>query len=183
GSQVDPGAWLNDGVRSSAGRSRVRSAFVAGQIACSVLLVVLGVSFVRVLRHAGATAPGFDARGVDVATLDLSVAEAQQSSHVAFWRTTIDRVRQMPTVQAASLARVPPGGWEGIGLGGVAPTDQAGSLEITSPAWNIVGTGYFATLRIPFIEGRDFAAEDVAGAPPVVILSEALARRFWPGQS
>jgi predicted permease len=183
GSGVNAGASLKDGVRSSSRRSRLRSGFVVGQIACSVLLVVLSASFVRVLRYAGAADPGFDPRGVDVATLDSSVAGEPKAAPAAFWRTMIDRVRQMPAVEAASLARVPPGGWEGIGLGGVGPGDQAGSTEMSASAWNIVETGYFATLRIPLIEGRDFAATDTAGGAPVVILSEALARRFWPGQS
>ena len=49
--------------------------------------------------------------------------------------------------------------------------------------WNIVDSGYFTTLRIPLIEGRDFASSDAEGTPPVVILSETLTRQFWPGQS
>ena len=61
GSGVDASGVLKDGVRSSSGRSRLRSAFVVGQIACSVLLVVLAAFFVRVLRHAGGADPGFDA--------------------------------------------------------------------------------------------------------------------------
>jgi len=182
GSDVKAGASLKDGVRSSSGRSRLRSAFVVGQIACSVLLVVVGASFVRVLRHAGAADPGFDARGVDIATLDVSVTGEPKAGQAAFWRTVIERVRQAPTVDSASLTRVPPGGFEGIGLGGVAPGDQPGTTEMFFPAWNIVDTRYFATLRIPIVAGRDFALTDTAGAPPVVIVSETLARRFWPGQ-
>ncbi len=182
GSNVALGSSLKDGVRSSSGRSRLRSAFVVGQIACSVLLVVLGASFVRVLRHAGAADPGFDSRGVDIATLDLSVTGEPKAGTAAFWRTVIDRVRQTPAVERASLARVPPGGFEGIGLGGVAPGDQPGTTDMFSPAWNIVDTGYFATLRIPIVAGRDFAPSDTNGAQPVVIVSETLARRFWPGQ-
>ena len=182
GSNVELGSSLKDGVRSSSGRSRLRSAFVVGQIACSVLLVVLGASFVRVLRHAGAADPGFDSRGVDIATLDLSVTGEPKAGTAAFWRTVIDRVRQTPAVESASLARVPPGGFEGIGLGGVAPGDQPGTADMFSPAWNIVDTGYFATLRIPIVAGRDFAPSDTNGAQPVVIVSETLARRFWPGQ-
>jgi predicted permease len=182
GSDVKAGSSLKDGVRSSPGRSRLRSAFVVGQIACSVLLVVLGASFVRVLRHAGAADPGFDARGVDIATLDVSVTGEARAGSPAFWRTVIERVRQAPTVESASLARVPPGGFEGIGLGGVGPGGQPGPTEMFSPAWNIVDTRYFATLRIPIVAGRDFAPTDTAGAPPVVIVSETLARRFWPGQ-
>jgi predicted permease len=181
GSRVE-GASLKDGVRSSSGRSRLRSAFVVGQIACGVLLVLLSVSFVRVLRHAGAADPGFDSRGVDIATLDSSMAGAPKSVPAAFWPTVIDRVRHIPAVESASLARVPPGGFEGIGLGGVAPGDQPGTTEMFSPAWNIIDTRYFATLRIPIVAGRDFAPTDTAGATAVVIVSQTLARRFWPGQ-
>jgi predicted permease len=182
GSDVKAGSSLKDGVRSSSGRSRLRSAFVAGQIACSVLLVVLGASFVRVLRHAGAADPGFDPRGVDIATLDVSVTGKPKAGPAAFWRTAIERVRLWPAVESASLARVPPGGFEGIGLGGVTPSDQPGTADMVFPAWNIVDTGYFATLRIPIVAGRDFAPIDTGGAPLVVIVSETLARRLWPGQ-
>jgi putative ABC transport system permease protein len=182
GSRVDAGASLKDGARSSSGRSRLRSAFVVGEIACSVVLVVLAALFVRVLRHAGAADPGFDQRGVDIATLDSSVIGEPKVAAAAFWRTVIDRVRQTPAVESASLARVPPGGFEGIGLGGVAPGDKPGTSVTLSPAWNIVDTGYFTTLRIPMVAGRDFASTDTVGAPPVVVVSETLARRLWPGQ-
>jgi predicted permease len=181
GARADAAVRLKDGARSSSAGSRLLSVFVVGQIACSVLLVVLSASFVRVLRYAGAADPGFDARGVDVATVDLSMTGDTQNGTAVVWRTMIDRVRQQPEAESASLARVPPGGWEGIGLGGVAPGDQT-SLEMFSPAWNIIDTGYFRTLRIPFIEGRDFAVSDTTGSPSVVIVSQSLARRFWPGQ-
>jgi putative ABC transport system permease protein len=182
GSRVDAGGPLKDGVRSSSGRSRLRSAFVVGQIACSVLLVVLATFFLRVLRHAGAADPGFDARGVDIATIDSSVAGGFRPDRPGLWRTVIDRVRESPTIENASLARVPPGGFEGIGLGEVAPGDQPGAHPLFRPGWNVVDTGYFATLRIPIIAGRDFAPTDTATGPLVVVVSEALARRFWPGR-
>lgn len=181
-SNVNAGASLKDGMRLSSGRSRLRSAFVVGQIACSVLLVVLVASFVRVLRHAGAADPGFDPRSVDIATLDSSVAGQPKVGPVSFWRSVIDPVRQAPAVASASLARVPPGGFEGIGLGGVAPGDQRVTADMFFPAWNIVDSDYFATLHIPIVAGRDFASSDTDGALPVVIVSEALAQRFWPGQ-
>jgi hypothetical protein len=81
----------------------------------------------------------------------------------------------------ASLARVPPGGLEGIGMGGIAAGDRPDAPEF-SPGWNIVDTGYFATLQIPIVQGRDFTAVDRAGAPSVVIVSVTIARRLWSGQ-
>jgi putative ABC transport system permease protein len=91
-------------------------------------------------------------------------------------------VRQLPTVEAASLARVPPGGFEGIGLGGVAAGDAPGSDQF-SPGWNVIDSGYFAALHIPLVAGRDFTDRDQAGSPPVVIVSYAIAQRLWPGQN
>ena len=78
-----------------------------------------------------------------------------------------------------------PGGFEGIGLGGlsvpgVLPPD---GVPLSSPTWNVVEPGYFATLHIPLLEGRDFAMDDRAGSQPVVIVGEGAARRFWPGET
>ena len=104
-----------------------------------------------------------------------------RSANDTFWPAAIERVRQLPSVEMASLARVPPGGFEGIGMGGIA-ADAARQSDMFSPGWNIVDTGYFATLGLPIRAGRDFTTGDIAGAPSVVIVSEAIARRFWPGR-
>jgi predicted permease len=182
GSRVEAAGALKDGGRSSSGRPLLRSAFVVGQIACGVMLVVLATFFVRVLRHAGGADPGFDAHGVDIATIDSSVAGVAPAGPAALWQTIIERVRQSPVVEGASLARVPPGGFEGIGFGEVAAGDQAGTPVMFRPGWNVVDAGYFTTLRIPMLDGRDVAATDTASGPLVVVISEALARRFWPGR-
>ena len=179
GSKADPGGTLKEGARSS-GRARLRGLFVSAQVALSILLVVLATLFVRVLRYAGGSDPGFDPRGVEIASIDLSMSVAAQSQPQVLWRSAIDRVRQLSTIETASLARVPPGGLEGIGMGGISAGDRADAPEL-SPGWNIVEAGYFAALRIPILEGRDFSAIDQVGAPPVAIVSAAIARRLWPG--
>lgn len=180
GSKADPGGTLKEGVRSSS-RSRLRGAFVSAQVALSILLVVLAGLFVRVLRYAGGSDSGFDPRGVEVASVDLSMSVAAQSEPQMLWRNAIDRVRELPAIEMASLARVPPGGLEGIGLGGIVAGDRPDGAEL-SPGWNIVDAGYFATLRIPIFQGRDFTALDRVGAPSVVIVSDTIARRLWSGQ-
>ena len=152
------------------------------QIALSILVVVLAGLFVRALRHAGAASPGFDPRGVEIATLDFSMSGDNDPTGASFWRRLIERARQVPGVESASLVRVPPGGFEGIGLGGVAAGPAAASA-VLSPAWNIVDSGYFRTLRIPFVSGRDFSSSDVAGGPPVAIVADGIGRRLWPGQN
>lgn len=183
GSKADPAGTLKDGAHASSSRNRLRSFLVVGQIALSILLVVIGALFVRALRYAGATNPGFDPRGVEIATIDLSMSGRDQSGTGPFWRDVSERVRRLPGVDAASLARVPPGGFEGIGMGGVSAGDAAVESEMFSPGWNIVDSAYFGALRIPILAGRDFTPGDSAGAPPVAIVSEAITRRFWPAQN
>ena len=180
GSKADPVTALKEDSSSSLGGSRLRSAFVVGQIALSLLLMVLAGLFVRALRYAGASDPGFDPHGVEIASLDLSMAAYTDSTRLPFWRDVIDGVRQLPEVEAASLARVPPGGFEGIGLGTVTAGGTPSSAEPFAASWNIVDSGYFSTLRIPLIAGRDFSDGDVAGAQLVAIVGEEIARRFWP---
>ena len=182
-SKSHPGAVMKEGMRSSSVRSRLRNTLVVGQVALSILLVVLGALFVRVLQYAGATKPGFDSRSVEIAAIDLSMTTGSRTEKDAFWHRLIERVRQLPSVEAASLARVPPGGFEGIGLGGIAAGDAPAGSDALSPGWNIVDAGYFTALRIPLVAGRDFTDRDQAGAPSVVIISQAIAQRLWPGQN
>jgi predicted permease len=183
-SKADLVAALKDDEPAASGRSRVRHSFVIAQVAFSLLLVVVAGLFVRSLQQAGSMHPGFDAQGVELASLDLSMAGYTDTTGPRFARDLLDRVRRLPAVQAATIARTLPGGFEGIGLGGVtAPGGALPADPLFVPAWNIVEPGYFATLRIPLIAGRDFSAADLAGAPPVTIVGEGVARRFWPGQS
>jgi predicted permease len=182
GSKANPAAALKED-SSSVGGSRLRSAFVVGQVALSLLLIVMAGLFVRALRYAGAADPGFDPRGVETAALDLSMAAYTDATRLPFWRDVLRGVRQLPDVAAAMLARVSPGGFEGIGLGSIAAAGMPAQREPFYPAWNIVDSGYFATLRVPLIAGRDFGDGDVAGAQSVAIVGDAIARRFWPGKN
>ena len=181
--RVDVLHALKDDSRVRAERTKLRSAFVMAQVALSVILVVTAGLFVGALKNAGSTDPGFDPRGVELATLDVKMAGYTDSTSPRFWRELVERVRQLPEVKAATAGRVLPGGFEGIGLGdvraaGVVPRDDQPAVS-----WNIVEPGYFATLGIPILQGRDFSATDVAGAPPVAIVGESLARSFWPGEN
>ena len=99
--------------------SRLRHAFVIAQVAFSILLVVVAGLFVRALQQAGSRSPGFDPHGVELASLDLSMAGYTDSTGLRFQRELLERLRALPVVQTATLARVLPGGFEGIGLGTV----------------------------------------------------------------
>jgi predicted permease len=184
GSKADVVASLKDDSGPGGRRLWLRHAFVIVQVAFTMVLILGAGLFVRALEYAGSTNPGFDPDGVELVTLDLSMAGYTDSTGPRFWSELIDRVRQLPGVQAATLARSTPGGFEemqrGIAATGYTPPD---GQRFVAATWNVIEPGYFATLRIPFVAGRDFAATDRPGSAPVAIVNDATARLFWPGQN
>jgi len=165
------------------GRLRLRHAFLVGQVAGSVILVVIAGLFARALLKAGAADPGFDVRGVELASLDLSLAGYTDLTAPLFARELTGRVKALPNVDEATVAFVLPGGFERLGLGGVAAADTRPDdlSELRSADWNIIEPRYFATLRMPLVAGRDFTAADVKASEPVAIVGEGIVRRFWQG--
>lgn len=156
-------------------RHRLRNGFVIVQIACSLLLIVIGSLFTRALQQAYSADAGFDSRGVEIATIDSWIAA-----------DVLERVRQLPGVDSASLVRFLPLASEGFGWGLSLPgtvRSESDSPAFVGGSGNVVAPGYFTTMRIPLVAGRDFTDHDAPGAPEVTIVGEAAARRFWPGQS
>ena len=100
-------------------------------------------------------------------------------------RALVERIRELPGVADATAAFGVPGpGGRGILLGGltVPGVSPPAGGRFFEPLWNIVEPGYFATLRVPIVAGRDFNEADRAATEPVAIVSESAARRFWPEQ-
>jgi predicted permease len=162
---------------------RLRHAFVVAQVALSLLLVVVAGLFVRGLQAAGATRPGFDPDGVELAALDLSQAGYTEATGRRVAGELLEGVRALPDVEMATMALSLPGGFESqrrlVAVPGVAAPDGQRFSDVD---WNVVAPGYFATLRIPLLTGRDFTSADDAGAQNVAIVGEGIARQFWPGQ-
>ena len=182
-SNAAPVLALKDDAAGLAPRSRLRSLFVAGQSMISVALVFIAVLFTRALIVAGSTDPGYDARGVEIVSIDLSMGGDAEQAHLPFWRNLIERVRQIPGVDSATVALGLPGGFETMGVAVAPPGAPVWTdLETFEPDGNIVAPGYFKTMGIPMAAGRDFTADDRAGATPVVIVGEAAARHYWPGR-
>jgi putative ABC transport system permease protein len=167
-------------VEAGLGRLWMRRAFVIAQVALSCLLVVVAGLFMRGLYQMTSSDPGYVPKGVELASIDLSLAGNPAPSAPVIARRLLDRLRTQTDIESATISAVLPGGFEGIGMGGLS---VAGGAAESGPVWNLVEPGYFATLRMRLIEGRDFASEDQPGSQLVVIVGEGAARRFWPGQS
>jgi predicted permease len=184
GSRVDVVPALKQEGRAGSDRpSRLRSVLVVAEVAvCSALLIGAGLC-VRSLLNARSIDPGFDAQHVLMAVLEPGSMGYSEVKGKAFYQQLVERVRALPGVTSASLAGYLPLTTDEQ-MVGAGPEDQpvpAGGLNgIDSTD---VGPDYFRTMGITLPRGREFNGQDRAGSPPVAIINEAAAQRFWPGQS
>ena len=164
-----------------AGRLRLSSVFIVAQVAVSLVLVIAAALFARALGRAASFDPGFDERRVDVVTLDLSLSGYQEADALAFADRLGGRVRALPGVEQAAFTAVLPLSSSRLALGTLrVPGLQPPNRQASFPAdWNAVSPGYFSTLHMPLVSGRDFTPQDGATAPGVIIVNEAMARSVW----
>jgi predicted permease len=172
---------LRQGGRAIApGRQRARRVFVAAQVAVSLVLLAGASLFLNELRRARAFDPGFRVEDVAVVTADLRLRHPERASDLAFFEDWLARVRSRPDVEAASLARHLPLGLAPatarVAVDGLRSPDSGGFRA----QYNVVSPGYFETLGIPLVAGRDFEARDAAPAEPVALVSRATAARLYP---
>ncbi|HEV8254181.1 MAG TPA: ABC transporter permease [Vicinamibacteria bacterium] len=185
-SREDPSLALRAEAATSSGgrrRARVRASLVVGQVALSLLLLVGAGLLLRSLHHARSASPGFNPRGVLIASVDLVGNGYSPAAGRTFYRDALARIRALPGVRAASLTRRAP-----LGIGGSSSSTlvvEGYEAPADRPAWaftHSVGPDYFRTMETALASGRDFGAGDTALAPRVAIVNETMASRYWPGR-
>lgn len=169
---------LHDGARGqSTGkeRQRLRASITVLQIAVALVVTVASALLLRTAQRLYEVHPGFEATDVTTVRILLPHASYRDSTTVAFYARLTELAGQLPSVRSAGLtARVP--------LGGGAKLDQAFLLEgagrtLSLPV-TVVGNGYFATMRIPLLAGRDFRSLDQEQGADIVISQRAAATLF-----
>jgi len=180
----DPAESLKDGGRTAARGTRAKrwaNALVIGEVSLALMMTVGAGLLVRSLWAIRHVDPGFDPRGV----LDVEIGLGQQYSTPekieVFANELLERARAIPGVQNAALAT-------GIPLTGSAyttdyiaagrPADGYG----TEVSHRTVSADYFATMKVRVLRGRVFSGEDRRDGPPVVVITDALARSYFAGQ-
>jgi putative ABC transport system permease protein len=161
----------------TAGREGVglRRALVICQIALSLVLLVGAFLFARSLQNLLTLDPGFRGDGVIVAVIDMRHLGLPVEGRRQTRRDLLARVAALPGVESAAQVTIVP--ISGNGWGNDVWADAGGSRKTASAAFNQASSGYFTTLRIPVLAGRDFDdAVDTPSAPPVAIVNEAFAR-------
>jgi predicted permease len=159
---------------------RMRRIFVTGQIALSLILLASAGLFLRSLQHATQVDVGFDPTGVQMVTFDLVMDGYDEPRGIAFHKALLDRVRNLPGVNAVGLGEDLPLDL-GISENPIVAEGKADNVAIGS-AFSRVGGDYFKTLRIPIQQGRVFGPEDTPGSMRVAVISRAFAEEAWPGQ-
>ena len=162
--------------------NRLRGMLVIAEVAIALVLLIGAGLLVRSFMRLEAIDPGFNPHNV----LSLTVSVAGNAHYVgakreALYREIVDQMRALPGVQSASMINHLPlfgDTWgtnfhvEGRPL--PRPGEEPGAV------FRVSRPGYFDTMQIPMLRGRDFTDRDTVNAPPVVIVNERLAKTFWP---
>jgi putative ABC transport system permease protein len=172
--------------RATSGGSHLRVAgmLVAGEVALAVMLVTASLLLVRSFAALRSISPGFETSHVVAARVSVPGARftADTTGVVEFYQSVLGRAQVLPGVRAAALVdQLPLAG----SVWGIAARVQGQFEDFTRTLpmiehMQIVTPGYFATMGIRVKRGRGFDDRDRAGSPPVAIVSESVARRFWP---
>src|ERR1700722_6587389 len=180
---------LKDGRGSSSASTRgaLARSLIVGQVALSVVLLVVAGLFVRSLIHLSDVDMGFDEHNVldfslDSSTPNLPHGTADEIRPVHLQEQIEDRVQAIPGVQADGFAffTFNQGGWTDLVLFQGIPRAQGNGQDVF---FSITGEGFFSAMGIRLVEGRLFNAQDTQSSNKVAVINETMARRFFPNGS
>ena len=166
------------------GRFQSRNLLVIGQVTIStVLLVAAGLlvkDFVRTLDFH----PGFRTDHVLLMTLDPAVAHYSEPQTRDFYKQLLARVKALPGVRSVALGQnVPLGMSHSIRTVTIEGFETQRDQQGFHLYFNTIDEDYLATMQIPLVGGRNFDSRDSASAPPVVIINQTMAQRYWPNRN
>jgi predicted permease len=176
---------LHEGGRTSTGaHQRLRNALVAVQIGGSLALLIIAGLFVRSLQGVEKSDLGFNPRQVLNFSFDPSKAGYTKEQGKAFYGQLLERAQALPGVKSASLASAVPFGdnytdADRLTIPGYTPPKNETAVSV---GYNAVSPGYFKTMGIGLLYGRDLGEADNENSAHVAVVTQAMAQRFWSGQ-
>ena len=173
----------SSGVVGARGRAWMRSGLVVFQVCLSFVLLVGAALLLESLERIRNASPGFSTTSVVTTSVSLVAAGYDEPRAKIFQDELLDRLSALPGVKSAALARVTPLGYgtyssTPIAVDGYQPPPE----EQPAIEYNQVSPGYFTTLGIPLLSGREFARADDENAPLVAIVNRTMMTRYWGGQ-
>ena len=183
----DIASGLKEGGQRAGGShtsSRLRNALLVSEVALALVLVVAAGLLVRTFRSLLAVDAGFNAE--HVLSFELSLPETKYNDHdriLQLYQRTLQRLREIPGVQAAGIGETVPmsgaGEATGIRIPGRPPTQ---SNQAPFAGYTMVSAGYFEAVGTPILRGRGIRENDTADSMPVAVISATMAKKFWPGE-
>jgi predicted permease len=177
-------ALKDEALNTSGGihKSRLAGGLVVGQIALSMLLLVCAGLLARSLQRTQDSYPGFDPSHVFLASFDLEPTGYSRAQGIEFDKEMLVRLKSLPGVQSVTLGDFSPLSYT-IRTDFIQPEGYVpGKNESMEVDRGVAGPEYLRTVRTTLLAGRDFTDRDNAGAPPVSIVNQVLADRYWRGQ-
>lgn len=175
-------AFNQSASRSTAGRDRVRSLLVVGEIALALMLMAGAGLLVRSAMMLSRVQAGFDTANLTVGRIGLP--EKEYSNPVAArqaFEAMVDKIRTLPGAESAAVvSRAPLTSATSNGL--LAEGKPLDPSNLINAALRVVSPGYLSTARVSLKLGRDFTPQDTREHTLVVLVNETLARTMWPGQ-
>ncbi len=178
---------LKEGSRSDtagAASHRTRGLLVIGEVALATVALIVAGLFMRSFQNLRSVKTGFDANNVLFSRFFIETAGLDGAGVRQFSERLKERMQAVPGVESVSYSDFAPlsttaGPYHFIAVDGYVPAlGESTSVNRTAAA-----PGYFATMKIPLLEGRDFTALDGRKAAPVIIVNQAFARRYFRGQN
>src|SRR3984957_2497198 len=168
---------------ADSGGHRTRSILVVSEVALSLILLIGAGLMIRSFQNLRNVNPGFDSR--QVLTMSVVISRAKFLSPdqaISFFDRVLQRVRSLPGVESAAVIDNIPltgGSHQPIAIEGrpVVPMSEQPEVDV-----RLVSAGYMSAMHIPTLRGRGLSDTDVASRPAVVLVSESMARQFWPGE-
>ena len=163
----------------------LRNVLVVAQVALSLVVLVCGGLFIKSFRKAQTMDPGFDNPNGLIVSLSPQLVGYDEEQARNFYKQIAERVSHVPGIEAASLARTLPLGDSSNSNGPILKEGEtlargsAGRNIMT----NVISPGFFKTMQIPILEGRDFDDRDQQKTQRVVIVNQRMAQTLWPGES
>lgn len=179
--KVDVNSALKENAgKGGTGRGRLRSALVVAEVALSLVLLVGAGLLLRTFANLLSVAPGFDPHNVLTCQIVLGGERYDTTTEAAaFYRDALERIKRLPGVEETAVINKLPLDWQ-FNMPIVFPDkpDKVQSLQ-----FRMISPEYFRVMRIVVHQGRGFTDADTAGAPPVAVVNDAFARRFFDGQN
>ncbi len=170
------------GLGGSGQRSKLRHGLIVVQMAVATMLLVGAGLLLRSFYNAVHADPGFDPSNTLIASFSMPESEyTERHRCTRFVEQLLAEVQSLPGVEAAGVATPLLGGWRSAIFVEDRPAPDPGQQEFTDIG--SVSPDYLAALRVPLLRGRYFYSRDRADSPPVAIVDETFAERYWPSDN